>query len=160
MKMGIVESYYAALSVIFGPLLALPPVLGEAVMATIITLVITLFYKYMVNQAALRELKTQMKALQAKAKELQKTDPEEANKAVTEVLKLSNKQMRMNFKPMLPTLVLVMLLLPWMASVWKGPVAFLPFSLPYFGNDFGWLMWYLLLSIPMTQIFRKMLGVE
>jgi uncharacterized membrane protein (DUF106 family) len=158
--MGIVESYYAALSTIFGPVIVLPPVLGEAVVAAIVTLVITFFYKYMVNQVTLRELKAQMKSLQDKAKELQKTNPEEANKTISEVLKLSNKQMMMNFKPMLPTLLFVMLFLPWMATVWTGPVALLPFSLPYFGSDFGWLMWYILLSLMTSQIFRKLLGVE
>ncbi len=158
--MGIVESYYAALSVVFGPLIALPPVIGETILALMITLVITFFYKYMVNQATLRELKAQMRELQAKAKELQKTNPEEANKTVSDVLKLSNKQMMMNFKPMLPTMLFVILLLPWMATVWTGPVALLPFNLPYFGTDFGWLMWYILLSVPMSQVFRKFLGVE
>jgi uncharacterized membrane protein (DUF106 family) len=160
MIMGIVESYYAALSTVFGPLVALPPVIGEAIFAAMITLVITLFYRYLVDQASLREMKAQMKALQDKAKELQKTNPEEANKTVSEVLKLSNKQMIMNFKPMFPTLIFVLLLLPWMGTVWNGAVAMLPFTLPYFGNDFGWLMWYILLSVPMSQVFRKALGVE
>lgn len=160
MTMGIVESYYAILNTLFAPMLALPPALGEAVIAALITLVITFFYKYMVNQVALRELKLQMKTLQDKAKELQKTNPQEANKTINEMLKLSNKQMMMNFRPMLPTLLFAMLLLPWMATIWKGAVVLLPFSLPYFGNDFGWLMWYILLSMPMSQVFRKILGVE
>jgi uncharacterized membrane protein (DUF106 family) len=83
MNMAIVESYYAVLSMVFGPVLGLPPVLGEAILAALLTLIITLFYKYLVNQNVLRDLKAQMKALQAKAKELQKTNPAEANKTVS-----------------------------------------------------------------------------
>jgi len=39
-------------------------------------------------------------------------------------------------------------------------VAFLPgFSLPIVGNDFGWLGWYILVSIPLAIIIRKVLGI-
>lgn len=38
-------------------------------------------------------------------------------------------------------------------------VVWLPFSFPFFGNNFGWLGWYILLSFPFTQLFRKLLGV-
>ena len=39
-------------------------------------------------------------------------------------------------------------------------VVLLPFSLPYFGNDFGWLMWYILASFMLNSLFRRILGVE
>jgi len=39
-------------------------------------------------------------------------------------------------------------------------VVLLPFSLPYFGNDFGWLFWYVLISVMLSSIFRRILGVE
>ena len=158
--MSITETYQAVLSTVFGPLLALPPAIGEGLMAAMITLIISFFYKYMVNQVSLRELKVQMKTLQAKANEQQKNNPDDAKKTISEVMKLSNKQMMMNFKPMFPTMLLALLLLPWMASVWTGPIVILPFNLPYFGSDFGWLMWYMLLSMPLSQLFRKTLGVE
>jgi uncharacterized membrane protein (DUF106 family) len=38
-------------------------------------------------------------------------------------------------------------------------VAWLPFSLPFFGNNLGWLGWYLFLFIPLNQLFRKIFGV-
>lgn len=36
----------------------------------------------------------------------------------------------------------------------------LPFTLPFFGNTIGWLGTYILVAIPFTQFFRKILGVE
>lgn len=39
-------------------------------------------------------------------------------------------------------------------------VVLLPFSLPYFDNDFGWFMWYFLTSLILTFVFRKIVGVE
>ena len=155
-----VDFYFGALSAVFGPVLSLPPILSELVIAGVISIIITLFYKKMVNQNELKELKEEQKKLQERTKELQKTNPEEANKLTGEMLKLTNKQMKMNFKPMLPTLLLVIVLFPWVASLYSGAVALLPFTLPYFGNDFGWLMWYIVVSVPMSQVFRKMLGVQ
>ena len=39
-------------------------------------------------------------------------------------------------------------------------VVLLPFSLPYFENDFGWLAWYFFTSVVLNFVFRKILGVE
>jgi len=39
-------------------------------------------------------------------------------------------------------------------------VVLLPFWLPYFENDFGWLAWYFLISVVLSFVFRKILGVE
>lgn len=35
----------------------------------------------------------------------------------------------------------------------------LPFSMPIWGERLGWLGWYILFSIPLTSVFRKVLGV-
>jgi len=132
----------------------------ELVIAAAIVFVITLFYKFLINQNALKELKNEQKEKQQKIKELQKTNPVEANKMLNDVLKLTNKQMRMNMKPMIPTFILVIILLPWVAQLFPGAVVKLPINLPYFGSDFGWLAWYIIVSMPLNQLFRKMMGVE
>lgn len=155
-----IEAYYNLLSTVFAPILAFPPFLAELILAGVITFVITLFYKYMVDQSKVKQLKSDIKAMQEKIKEVQKSDSKEANKMMGDMFKLTNQQMVLNFKPMLPAMVIVFALLPWMAKIFNSPVVLLPFNLPYFGNDFGWLMWYLIISIPLTQLFRKALGVE
>jgi len=155
--MGIYET---TLATIFSPLLALPPILGEGILAVILTFITTLFYKYLVDQNKVKELKQKQKDLQAKIKELQKIKPEEASAATKEVLELTNKQMMMNMKPMFATMAIVIVILPWMATAFTGTIAVLPFSLPFFGNDFGWLAWYFFISITFTTLFRKLLGVE
>lgn len=154
-----IEVYYGFLSAIFAPILVFPAVIAELFLAVLITFVITLFYKFLVDQNKMKSMKDEMKEMQKKIKEAQKTNPEQANKMMGDVLKLTNKQMFLNFKPMIPTMIFVFALLPWMASVFTGPIVLLPFSLPFFGNDFGWLMWYIILSMPLTIFFRKILGV-
>ncbi len=155
-----VSFYYPVLDFVFGPVFGLPPAIGEAIVAAVVTIVITLFYKYMVDQNKMRELKTKVKELQKKQKEVPKGNTEELNKLLSEMLSLQNQQMKLNLKPMIPTLLIAVAVFPWMGSVFTGPMVILPFALPFFGNDFGWLMWYIILSIPMSIVFRKILGVE
>lgn len=148
------------LSGVFAPLLSVPPIIGLFIFAALISLLLTLPYRFLVDQKKMREHKEKVKELQKRIKEAQKTDQKKASELMTEMLALSNKQMMSNFKPMMPGMVLVLLFLPWAAAAFTGQVALLPFRLPFFGNDFGWLMWYFLASLPLTYIFRKMLGVQ
>ncbi len=156
-----IEAYYAVLSAIFAPVLALPPALAETILAAMIVFIITVLYKYLVDQEQMREHKEQIKTMQQKIKELQKTNPAEANKMLGDVLGMTNKQMLMNLKPMLVTMAFVLVFLPWIASVFGGKsVVLLPFALPFFGSELGWIAWYLIVSIPLSLLFRKMLGVH
>ncbi|TRZ54039.1 DUF106 domain-containing protein [archaeon] len=148
------------LSGALAPLLGLNPVVGVFIIAAAVSLLLSLPYRFLVDQKKMREHKEKVKEIQKRIKEAQKTDQKRANELMTEMLGLSNKQMMANFKPMIPGMILVILFLPWVAATFTGPVALLPFSLPFFGKDFGWLMWYIVASMPMTYMFRKMLGVQ
>jgi len=141
-------------------LIGLPVGIEEVLASVVIVFIISLFYRFLINQNEIRELKTNLKEKQSKIKELQKTNPQEANKALSEVLALSNKQMRMSMKPMFLTLIVVGVTLPYFAQLFPGAVVKLPFTLPYFGNDFGWLAWYIIVSVPLGQIIRKLIGAE
>lgn len=155
-----VDGVYGVLNAIFGPVMGLRPMFAEIVIAVVVTFLITLLYRFLSNPKKMKELRDKAKELSAKAKELQKTNPEEAKKVTSEMMSLTNKQMMANMKPMIGTLLIAALFLPWMAEQFVGPVVNLPFTLPYFGPDFGWLMWYILVSIPFSQLFRKVLGVD
>ena len=155
-----IDQYYSILSSIFAPILVLPDPLALAALSIIVTFGITLIYKKLIDHAAMKEVKAKVKEMQAEIKELQKTDQEAANNKMNEMMKLTNQQMKLSMKPMVPTMIFVLLFLPWIASLFEGPIVFLPFELPFFGNDFGWLAWYMLISIPSSQLLRKILGVE
>ena len=154
------EGYFAVLTTIFGPLLGFHPAISELLIALIMTFVITLFFRFLIDQNKAKEIKDKVKELQAQAKEFQKENPEKANNIFSEIMKLNGKQMRMSFKAMIPVFIIAALVFPWIAATFEGPVVLLPFSLPYFEADFGWLMWYLLISIPFSTLFRKILGVN
>lgn len=142
-------------------LIGLPAGIEEIIIASLVLFVSTLIYKFLMNQSDAREIKLKLKEKQEKLKELQKSNPEEAKREMAEMLKLSNKQMRMTMKPMFVTLILfVAVVFPTMPGLFPGIIVKLPFTLPYFGDKFGWLMWYFIVSLPLNFIFRRLLGVE
>ena len=142
-------------------LIGLPAGIEEIIISAVVVFFATLIYRFLANQTALKEVKEKQKEYQSRIKELQKTNPEEAKRVMTEMLALSNKQLRMSMKPMLVSLILyVAIVFPILPGLFPGAVVSLPFSLPYFGSDFGWLAWYIIVSFPLNSIFRKLLGVE
>ena len=139
-------------------LLGLAPGIAEILIAAAITFVVTLIYRFTLNHARLREIKQKQKENQDKLKQC---TPDEQKKLMGEMMTLSNEMMKMNMKPMMITLFLSLVVtLPILQQLFPGTVVFLPFTLPYFGNDFGWVAWYFIVSIPLNSIIRKALGVE
>ncbi|MBU3896749.1 MAG: DUF106 domain-containing protein [Nanoarchaeota archaeon] len=151
-----IDAYYGALSFIFSPVLTLPAAVGELIIAAFITLIITLFYKYLVNQSKVKEIRDKTKELQKKMKET--TDKEETSKLTTEMFAMSNQQMKMTFKPMMVTLVFVVLIFPWLKIAFPGTIVTLPFEIMG-RTSFGWFLWYVVVSVPLSFMFRKVLDV-
>lgn len=151
--------YFLYLDGMFAPLLALPMGLSLTIISALIVLIITSFNRIMVDQQKVKELKEQQKELQRNARKLQKSSPEQYNDELSKSLKLSNEIMKLNFKPLIPTLILAFLFLPWVAEVFKTTMVTLPVELPFFGTQMTWFWWYFFTSIPFSIMFRKALGV-
>jgi uncharacterized membrane protein (DUF106 family) len=141
-------------------LIGLPSIIEELLLVSAVLFISSLIYKFMIKRDEIRELKSRMKEKQDRVKELQKTNPKEANQVMNEMLKLSQKQMKMTLKPMMVSLLIFLLVLPILPNLFPGTVANLPFTLPFIGSEFGWLAWYFVLSIPLNSLFRRILGVE
>jgi len=154
--MFMLEGYYGALSFIFSPIIGLPPALAEFIIAAIITLIITVFYRYLIDQNKVRDIRVKTKEIQKKIKETK--DKEESSKLTNEMFSLSNQQMKMSFKPMIVALIFAILILPWLRVVFTGPIVTLPFDI-LGRTTLGWFLWYVIVSIPLSFVFRKVLGV-
>lgn len=157
-----IDAYYKILSTVFSPVLALPPAISELILAAIICFIITVFSKKLIDQNHALEIKKQIKNFQEKIKTAQKNkQTDEANRLMTQMLNLNSQQMKLMMKPMIPTMLFVILFFPWLGFVYAGKqVLLLPVSLPLFGNDLGWFTWYIIVSIPLTMLFRKAMGVH
>ena len=140
----------------------LPPnlnsALAEFLLASFVVFLITITYRFLGDQEKVKGIKNQISEMQKKIKEV-KNNMVEYEKISAEMLKLTSQQMRSSLKPMIFVLIVASAFLPWMAEVFVDSIVSLPFSLPFFGNDFGWLGWYITASIPLSMVFRKALGV-
>lgn len=199
-----------------------------------IAFIISSIYWLVMDQEKMEEAKEKSKELKEKMeKAREEGNEEEANEYMSEMMNASGEQMKMNFKPMIFTFVIIIPMFFFLFpnvfgdaevalqengnsmmgelkyqslnkglevqnsdslkvqldgnTYTKGDVfsigeydfevqklmkneestklklsrvmVELPISLPFVGKTLGWLAWYILLSMPFTQFFRKMFGV-
>jgi len=110
-----------AIDTVMGPLLGLDPLYAVGTIAFIMTLILTLAYKFLTNQDLMKQLKAEIKALQAEMKEL-KEHPEKMMKVQKKAMETNMKYMMESFKPTLITFIPIILILGWM----QGALAFEP----------------------------------
>jgi len=209
------------LEFIFGFLLNYTPALSVFIFSVIILIVINIFYKILINQNDAKNIKERSKEISAQMKEAQKAkDTDKSKKLMSELMQNNNKMMKLTMKPMIVSLIVVIVLLPSLSTFYgdkiitlqdnKGSVtlsgqeytlektnndltigtiscslpctteigshnykvmpegngikfamivAVLPVSLPFLGNMFGWLGWYIICSMPLVIIIRKAMKI-
>ena len=178
------------LNAIFNPILALDPnpqnpALTVVIVAFIVSLITNIANKYLVDQDKVNESQNKSKELSSKLREAQKSgDGKEIAKLQaeqTEMLKNQNEVMMESFKPMIVTMVPIILIFFWMRAssishlvlilpapaYWPTLTPFWHFigpmlyggkaTIPY---GIGWLLWYMICTFGMSQILRKYLGFK
>lgn len=110
----------AFLDPIFNPVL-LPllnlvgPFWGIFILSLIISVIVTVIYKYTTNQELMKRLKDEQKSYSQKLKEL-RSNPEEMMKVQKEAMKVNMEYMKLSFKPTLITMLPILLIFGWMAG--------------------------------------------
>lgn len=100
---------------VFLPLLHFNVFVGIIVLSGLITLVVTLGYKYFSNQDEMKRLKDRQKEFQVQMKAL-RDKPEEMMKVQKEAMSVNFEYMKHSFKPMLITMLPVLIIFSWMAG--------------------------------------------
>lgn len=103
------------LNPIFQPVLKLGPFWAIIILALVISLLITLVYKFFTNQSEMKRLKGQQKDFQKRLKEL-RSKPEEMMKVQKEAMKVNMEYMKHSFKPTLITMIPILIIFGWMAA--------------------------------------------
>ncbi|MBU2561309.1 MAG: DUF106 domain-containing protein [Nanoarchaeota archaeon] len=101
------------LNPIFSPLLKLPTVVAVGIISLIISLIITLVYKYMTDQTMMKDLKKRQKDFQKKMKEL-KGEPDKLMKVQKEAMEVNMQYMKQSFKPTLITFLPIIIIFGWL----------------------------------------------
>ena len=86
-----------------------------------------------------------------------------------ELLRVQSRMLSMSMKPMLYTILTILVLFTWLGSypvlveaVTKGGghIVKLPFALPSFGTQLGWIGWYVLCSFATSTLIKKVFNIE
>lgn len=159
------------------------PILAVFVIATIVAFIITLANKLLVDQDRMQFIQQEMKGFQAEVMEAQKSgDPKrmaEMQKKQMEFMGLQKEMMMNSFKPMIVTMLPILLIFWWMSG--NNAIGHMVVYLPHFvyyilltplwhmlyhpaagapAFSITWLGWYILVSFAMSFVFRKFMGLK
>lgn len=135
-----------------GKLLLLPEPFGIIAISFLLTLIVTLSYKYLTNQTEMKELKGTLKKLQEEYKAFSGQE-QKKNEIRQQMLEKNMKYMIAGFKPMLFTLIPLLLIFSWLNGYYTSignPKVFIGLS---------WIWTYIIFSIVFSLVLRKILKV-
>ena len=137
----------------------MPNILEILVIAAALSLIMTFAYKYLTDQAVMREMKAEIDRLKKKMKE-HRRNPEKLQEIQKEMMPLNMKYLKMSMKPTLITLLPFLLIFMGLRSIY-GDVSIvpLPISLPLIGASLEWVGTYLIFSLVFTTAFRRALKI-
>jgi len=133
----------------------LPPLKAIGLLSIVLSMFVTLVYKFMTDQVLMRELKKDLKKHQVQMREA-RNDPAKVSEISKESMQVNMKYMSQSMKPMLITLLPFLLVFNWLRSVYDGTIV-LP--LFFWSGHLGWIGTYIIFSMIFTTVFRKLLNV-
>jgi len=126
--------------------------IGMLFMIAIITLITTILQKYLTDQDVLKGIKAEQKLIQQEMK-LAKNQPEKTMELSKKSLELTMQAMPITMRPLVYTIIPFVLFLRWFQAYFTvNPVKIFGF--------FSWFWAYILFSIILSSIFRKLLKVH
>jgi uncharacterized membrane protein (DUF106 family) len=165
--MDILAEIFSSLNQVFDPIIAIDPnpknpLLTIFLIALIISFFTQLAQKYLMDHERMDEIKLEVAEFQNKMTAVRKSgDADAMNKLQAEqadFMKVQSEMMMMSFKPMLVTMVPIMVIYWWMRS---SPLANMHVFLPLFNNfNIGFFWWYFLCSFALSQVVRKLVGLK
>jgi len=153
-------------NIIFGPLMIFKPHISLLIVSTIISILVIVINRIFVNAKLMKEIKQKMENIREQLTRAQKEgNTEEANKYLSEMMKTNSEMMKHTFKGLIASLIILSLFLPWIKHTYevtyKGVIiAKLPFTLPFIGSNLDWLIWYVLVSLTIGWVFKKLIGMD
>ena len=135
----------------FGWSIEISPIFGLIFISFILTLLITLVYKYLTDQELMKTLKDDVKFLQKKMKEF-KDNPKKVMEIQKEAMEKNTKYMMQSLKPTLITLIPLIFIFGWLRNRYTG----IDLNLLFIHN---WIWGYIIFSVIFSIILRKILKV-
>ncbi|MEM3126888.1 MAG: EMC3/TMCO1 family protein [Candidatus Woesearchaeota archaeon] len=100
---------------IFGPILFLDPFLGIIIISFLVSLLMSIIYKYMTNQNQMKQFKDDIKKYQKEMKE-EKQNPQKMMEIQKKAMEVNMQYMMQSLKPTLVTFIPIIIIFAWLSS--------------------------------------------
>ncbi len=151
--MGVMDSLNGLFDKLFGWAIAYDPTLGLLFITFVMTLIITLAYKYLTDQEKMKKLKGELKEIQDKSKKA-KDDPAKVKEHTAEMWQKNMEYMKSSFSVMLYTLIPFFVLFAWLKTAFEG------IDLNFLGFIDSWYWVYIIFSLILSSVMRKVMKVH
>ena len=122
--------------------------LSIIIISFLVSLFITVIRYFMVDKEKMKSMKEKQKALREEMKQY-KNNPEKMMEINQKMLEDMPEQMKQSFKPMIITLIPILIIFAWMRSI---------YTLTDIANT--WLWWYIVSSLIFSIILNKIFGLQ
>ena len=136
-------------NLIFGWAVNISPLTGMIVISFILTLIVTLVYKWTTDQVMMKSLKDELKQHQKEMKD-HKGDPKKMMEIQGKAMEKNMKYFMHSLKPMLITFIPLILVFGWLKENYDGVEVLFGLS---------WIWSYIIFSIIFSIILRKVMKV-
>jgi uncharacterized membrane protein (DUF106 family) len=143
---------HAVLDPTLGAMLRWNVTVGMIIIIAVLTAITTLIQKYTTDQDEIRELKKKQKEINERAKEF-KHHPEKMLEVQKELGPVTMKMMKLSMRGVVYTGIPLIIFFRWFTDIFEV------LGNPKFFGFMGWLIFYLLGSIILGSIFRKIFKV-
>jgi uncharacterized membrane protein (DUF106 family) len=152
---------FGLFQLLFAPLLAFQTHVSLFLIASIITTLALLPYVFLTDKKLVEEMKEKSKEIRQRFIEAQaKGNAKEISKLMNEMVQMNSAYFKQMVKPLIVATLVFILFFPWLGHEFGGKaVAKLPFSLPVVGSNLSWIGWYIIVSLTISWILKKALGV-
>ncbi|MEK6917438.1 MAG: EMC3/TMCO1 family protein [Nanoarchaeota archaeon] len=146
------DGVHAVLNPTLGALINWNVNIGMSIVVLLITVVTTVVQKYTTDQEALKDLKKQQKEMNEKAKQ-HRSDPQKMLEIQKEMAPLSIKMMKLSMRAFVFTAIPLLLFIRWFVDF------FTSIGNPKIFGFFSWLWFYILFSLIVSAILRKIMKI-
>jgi len=151
--MGFLQSVYNVIDLLFGQIFKIPEPYALIILSFIITLLITISYKYLTDQQVMKAYKERIKMLQKKMKE-NKDDLSKLSSMQKEAMEANFQYLGHSMKPTLITFIPIILVFGWLRQHYTN------IGNPDILFGLGWLGSYIIFSLAFSLLMRKLLKVS
>lgn len=135
-------------------------VIGVIIISFILTSLVTLVYRLFTDQEVLKNMKEQLKDYQKQMREL-RSEPEKMMEVQKKSMELNMQYMKHTMKPTLFTFVPIIVIFSWLRSLFlnKSDIITWGTKIPLLGTGLGWLGVYIISSIIISILLRKIFKI-